>query len=28
MSTEKADVLKGLGAKVYRTPTEAAFDAP
>jgi cystathionine beta-synthase len=21
-------VLKGLGAKVIRTPTEAAFDAP
>ena len=28
MSNEKADVLKGLGAKVYRTPTEAASDAP
>ena len=28
MSAEKANVLKGLGAKVIRTPTEAAFDAP
>lgn len=28
MSTEKANVLKGLGAKVIRTPTEAAFDSP
>ena len=27
MSNEKVDVLKGLGAKVYRTPTEAAWDA-
>ncbi len=24
MSNEKVDVLKGLGAKVIRTPTEAA----
>ncbi len=28
MSNEKADVLKGLGAKVIRTPTEAAHDSP
>jgi cystathionine beta-synthase len=28
MSNEKVDVLKGLGAKIIRTPTEAAFDAP
>lgn len=28
MSTEKANVLKGLGAEIIRTPTEAAFDAP
>lgn len=28
MSTEKANVLKGLGAKVIRTPTEASFDSP
>jgi cystathionine beta-synthase len=28
MSTEKANVLKGLGAHIIRTPTEAAFDAP
>lgn len=28
MSTEKSNVLKGLGAKVIRTPTEAASDAP
>lgn len=28
MSAEKANVLKGLGATVIRTPTEAAFDAP
>ena len=27
MSNEKVDVLKGLGAKVYRTPTEAAWDS-
>ena len=26
MSNEKADVLTGLGAQIYRTPTEAAFD--
>lgn len=28
MSNEKVDVLKGFGAKIYRTPTEAAWDAP
>jgi len=28
MSQEKVDVLKGLGAVIIRTPTEAAFDAP
>ena len=28
MSNEKVDVLKALGAKIYRTPTEAAWDAP
>jgi cystathionine beta-synthase len=28
MSNEKVDVLKGLGAKIYRTPTEAAWDSP
>jgi cystathionine beta-synthase len=28
MSQEKVDVLKGLGAEIYRTPTEAAWDAP
>jgi len=28
MSTEKVDVLKSLGAKIVRTPTEAAFDSP
>jgi cysteine synthase len=26
MSSEKTDVLQALGAKIYRTPTEAAFD--
>lgn len=26
MSNEKADVLTALGAQIYRTPTEAAFD--
>lgn len=26
MSTEKTDVLQALGAKIVRTPTEAAFD--
>lgn len=28
MSQEKVDVLKGLGADIIRTPTEAAWDAP
>lgn len=28
MSKEKNDVLKALGAKIVRTPTSAAFDAP
>ncbi len=28
MSTEKTDVLKALGAKIFRTPTECAFDDP
>lgn len=28
MSSEKANVLKGLGATIIRTPTEAAFDHP
>ena len=28
MSQEKVDVLKGLGAEIIRTPTEAAFDSP
>lgn len=28
MSTEKSNVLKGLGATVIRTPTEAGFDSP
>ena len=28
MSKEKEVVLKALGAKIYRTPTEAAWDAP
>ena len=28
MSAEKANVLKGLGAKIIRTPTEASFDSP
>lgn len=28
MSKEKVDVLKGLGAEIIRTPTEAASDAP
>lgn len=28
MSNEKVNVMKGLGAKVYRTPTEAAYDSP
>jgi len=28
MSQEKVDILKALGAKIIRTPTEAAFDSP
>lgn len=28
MSAEKANVLKGLGANIIRTPTEASWDAP
>jgi len=28
MSNEKMDLLKGLGAEIIRTPTEAAWDAP
>ena len=28
MSQEKVNVLKGLGADIIRTPTEAAWDAP
>eukprot|EP00457_Paulinella_chromatophora_P003845 gb/GEZN01003853.1/.p1 GENE.gb/GEZN01003853.1/~~gb/GEZN01003853.1/.p1 ORF type:complete len:531 (+),score=65.21 gb/GEZN01003853.1/:22-1614(+) len=28
MSNEKVDVLKALGAEIWRTPTEAAFDSP
>jgi cystathionine beta-synthase len=28
MSQEKVDVLKALGAEIYRTPTEAAWDSP
>ncbi len=28
MSREKQVVLEALGAEIYRTPTEAAFDAP
>ncbi|KAJ1566391.1 hypothetical protein HK405_010014 [Cladochytrium tenue] len=28
MSQEKVDVLKGLGADIIRTPTEAAWDSP
>ena len=28
MSNEKVYTLKALGAKIYRTPTEAAFDSP
>ena len=28
MSQEKVDVLRGLGAEIIRTPTEAAWDAP
>jgi len=28
MSQEKVDILKALGAVIYRTPTEAAWDSP
>jgi len=28
MSQEKVDVLKALGAEIYRTPTEASWDSP
>ncbi|POY76880.1 hypothetical protein BMF94_0132 [Rhodotorula taiwanensis] len=28
MSTEKQNTLKALGAEIYRTPTEAAWDSP
>lgn len=28
MSNEKVNTLKGLGAEVIRTPTEAAWDSP
>jgi len=28
MSNEKVYTLRSLGAKIYRTPTEAAFDSP
>lgn len=28
MSQEKVDVLKALGAQIYRTPNSAAFDSP
>lgn len=28
MSQEKVDVLKALGAEIFRTPTEAAWDSP
>jgi len=28
MSQEKVNVMKGLGAKIIRTPTEAAWDSP
>jgi cystathionine beta-synthase len=28
MSNEKVDVLKALGAEIWRTPTEAAWDSP
>ncbi len=28
MSQEKVAVLEGLGAKIIRTPTEAAWDSP
>jgi cystathionine beta-synthase len=28
MSQEKVDVLKALGAEIFRTPTAAAWDSP
>jgi cystathionine beta-synthase len=28
MSQEKVDVLKALGAEIFRTPTESAWDSP
>lgn len=28
MSAEKSEVLRALGAKIIRTPTECAFDDP
>lgn len=28
MSMEKVNTMKALGAKIYRTPTEASFDSP
>ena len=28
MSAEKANVLRGLGAKIIRTPTELSFESP
>ena len=28
MSQEKVDVLKALGAEIFRTPTDAAWDSP
>jgi cystathionine beta-synthase len=28
MSAEKANILKGLGAKIIRTPNEAGWDHP
>ena len=28
MSAEKANVLRGLGERIIRTPNEASFDAP
>lgn len=28
MSNEKVDLLKALGAKIVRTPTEASYDSP
>lgn len=28
MSQEKVDILKALGAEIFRTPTSAAWDSP